>query len=105
MNCTKAMQDAIESIVAEMGQVSRANLRSRSRKAELVFARSLVWCYMYTRLDVSSTKLSELYGYNNNTVLHTIEKLNQRVRYEPRIKACRDSTYEAIDKALNLVSV
>ena len=95
--------DSIQEVVCRYYHVSLDDLRSRSRRKNLVLCRNVAIYLCRKMTDLSLEAIGRLFGRNHSTVLYSINTLENICRKDPKIRGQVDLLTEQIKKTVNTI--
>ncbi len=94
---TEVSVDYIQKVVANYYDVSLANLKSRSRKKEIVMARQVAMYFAKRHTNHSLQSIGDYFGgRDHSTVIHALQAVDNRLAIEPRFKLAFNKLKEKI---------
>ncbi len=95
------MDSALAAIVAAAFGLELGAIRSRSRGAEVSFARQVAMYLGHTRLGLSYVAAGRLFGRDRTTARHACRQVEDR-REDPRVDSLLDCLERALDLSVDL---
>ena len=90
--------DMIRDCVSSRFKVSREELRSRSRKRNIVFPRQIAMYLTRKFTEHSLNEIGEMYSRDHSTVLHSIKTITQRMVRETSVREQVDLLVHTLEK-------
>lgn len=98
--CKKDICELIIACVAQITDVSAADIKSSNRRPELVDARYLA-IYIMHRKCVQPYRIAEYMSMTERNVYHVLERFEDRRKYgDPMIEAYYNSVLKALETSL-----
>ncbi len=101
----KIMHHPITNTILRHYKISMEELRSKSRKADLVEARQVICYFLYQRLDISLAKIGAIILRDHSTVLHSVKKVQEYIETYKHFRERLEKIEKDIDKKIKILYV